>query len=82
MKQARQRWAAYVDRAADLDLLDGDLLPYTDFNPLNILLCRIGCGSSTGLDHPRRGIHRQGLPSGSGDGFRSQRRLQNSHEQS
>jgi hypothetical protein len=38
VKQARQRWPAYVDRAADLDLLDGNMLPHTDFNPLNILL--------------------------------------------
>ncbi len=37
VKQARQRWAAYVDREADLDLLDGDALLHTDFNPLNIL---------------------------------------------
>src|SRR3984893_11714064 len=26
VKQARQRWAAYVDREAGLDLLDGDAL--------------------------------------------------------
>jgi hypothetical protein len=38
VKQARQRWAAYVDREPDLDLLDGDALLHTDFNPLNILL--------------------------------------------
>jgi hypothetical protein len=38
VKQARQRWAAYVDREADLDLLDGNALLHTDFNPLNILL--------------------------------------------
>ena len=38
VKQARQRWAAYVDRKADLDLRDGDALLHTDFNPLNILL--------------------------------------------
>ena len=38
VKRARQRWAAYVDREADLDLLDGDALLHTDFNPLNILL--------------------------------------------
>jgi hypothetical protein len=38
VKQARQRWAAYVDREADLELLDGDALLHTDFNPLNILL--------------------------------------------
>ena len=38
LAQARQRWAAYVDRKADLDLLDGDALLHTDFNPLNILL--------------------------------------------
>ena len=36
--QARQRWAAYVDRKADLDLIDGDALLHTDFNPLNLLL--------------------------------------------
>ncbi len=38
VKQARQRWAAYVDGEADLDMLDGDALLHTDFNPLNILL--------------------------------------------
>lgn len=38
VKQARQRWAAYVDRESDLDLLNGDALLHTDFNPLNILL--------------------------------------------
>jgi hypothetical protein len=38
VKQAPQRWAAYVDCEADLELLDGDALLHTDFNPLNILL--------------------------------------------
>jgi thiamine kinase-like enzyme len=38
VKKARQRWAAYVDCEADLDLLDGDALLHTDFDPLNILL--------------------------------------------
>ncbi len=38
VKRARQRWAAYVDREADLDLLDGDAMLHTDFNPVNILL--------------------------------------------
>jgi hypothetical protein len=38
VKQARQRWAAYVDRETDLDLLDGDALLHTDFNPMNVLL--------------------------------------------
>jgi hypothetical protein len=38
VKHARQRWAAYVDSEADLELLDGDALLHTDFNPLNILL--------------------------------------------
>jgi thiamine kinase-like enzyme len=38
VKHARQRWAAYVDCEADVDLLDGDALLHTDFNPLNILL--------------------------------------------
>ncbi len=38
VKQARQRWAAYVDCEADLEVLDGDALLHTDFNPLNILV--------------------------------------------
>jgi hypothetical protein len=38
VKQARQRWAAYVNREADLELLDGDALLHTDFNPMNVLL--------------------------------------------
>jgi thiamine kinase-like enzyme len=38
VKQARQRWTAYVDCEAGLDLLDGDALLHTDFNPLNVLL--------------------------------------------
>jgi hypothetical protein len=38
VKQARQRWVGYVDREADLELLDGDALLHTDFNPLNILV--------------------------------------------
>jgi hypothetical protein len=32
------RWAAYADRETDLELLDGDALLHTDFNPLNTLL--------------------------------------------
>ena len=38
VKQAPQRWAAYVDCEADLEVLDGDALLHTDFNPLNILV--------------------------------------------
>ena len=38
VQQARQRWAAYIHSEADLELLDGDALLHTDFNPLNILL--------------------------------------------
>ncbi|GEM_PF-5879675 len=48
VKQARQRWAAYVDRDADLDLLDGDALLHTDFNPLTSSWVRSAPGSSTG----------------------------------
>lgn len=33
VKQARQRWVAYVDREAGLELLDGDALLHTDFKP-------------------------------------------------
>jgi hypothetical protein len=42
VKQAHQRWATYVDRESDLDLLDGKAILHTDFNTLNILLGRIG----------------------------------------
>jgi hypothetical protein len=38
VKHARHRRAAYVDGEADLDLVDGDALLHTDFNPLNVLL--------------------------------------------
>jgi hypothetical protein len=38
VKQARQRRAAYVDCEADLEVLDGDALLHTNFNPLNILV--------------------------------------------
>src|ERR1700690_2789965 len=38
VKQADQRWAAYVDNPRALDLLRGDALLHTDYNPLNILI--------------------------------------------
>ncbi len=38
VKQARQRRAAYADCEADLEVLDGDALLHTNFNPLNILV--------------------------------------------
>ena len=38
MEQARQRWAAYVDCEADLEVLDGNAPLHTDVNPLNILV--------------------------------------------
>jgi hypothetical protein len=38
IKQAEQRWAAYLDDDAARDLLAGDTLLHTDFNPLNILM--------------------------------------------
>ncbi len=38
LKQAERRWATYVDDASALDLLRGDSLLHTDFNPLNILI--------------------------------------------
>jgi hypothetical protein len=38
LKQAVQRWAAYVDDPADLALLDGDTLLHTDYNPYNVLV--------------------------------------------
>lgn len=69
VKRARQRWAAYVDRETDLNLLDGDALLHTDFNPLNILLRpdRLWI-IDLGLAHPRCGIRRRGvLPDPSDD---------------
>jgi hypothetical protein len=38
VKQADQRWAAYIDRPADLEHLRGNTLLHTDYNPLNILI--------------------------------------------
>ncbi len=37
VKRAEQRWAAYLDDEAG-DLLEGDTLLHTDFNPLNVLM--------------------------------------------
>jgi thiamine kinase-like enzyme len=37
VKEATQRWAAYVDGGA-CAWLDGDVLLHTDFNPLNVLI--------------------------------------------
>lgn len=42
IKQADQRWAAYVDSPADLEQLRGDTLLHTDYNPLNILISDSG----------------------------------------
>jgi hypothetical protein len=38
LKDAGQRWTTYLDDERDADLLRGDVLLHTDFNPLNILL--------------------------------------------
>lgn len=38
VKQAEQRWAAYLDDDAARDLLAGQTLLHTDFNPLNVLM--------------------------------------------
>src|ERR1035438_5592716 len=38
VKRAEQRWAAYLDNDAAQDLLAGDTLLHTDFNPLNVLI--------------------------------------------
>lgn len=37
VKEATQRWAAYLDDQA-CAWLDGDTLLHTDFNPLNVLI--------------------------------------------
>lgn len=42
VKQASQRWAAYVNDPADLELLRGDALLHTDYNPANILISQAG----------------------------------------
>ena len=38
VKQAEQRWGAYLDDEAARNLLVGDTLLHTDFNPLNVLM--------------------------------------------
>jgi hypothetical protein len=38
VKQAEQRWGAYLDDEAAQNLLVGDTLLHTDFNPLNVLM--------------------------------------------
>jgi hypothetical protein len=38
VKRAEQRWAAYLDDDAARELLAGDTLLHTDFNPLNVLM--------------------------------------------
>ncbi len=38
VKRAEQRWAAYLDDDAARDLLAGQTLLHTDFNPLNVLM--------------------------------------------
>jgi hypothetical protein len=54
VKQAEQRWAAYLDNNAAPDLLGGQTLLHTDFNPLNVL---IGAGKAWIIDWawPTRG---------------------------
>jgi hypothetical protein len=38
LKRAEQRWAEHVDDAAALELLIGDSLLHTDWNPVNVLI--------------------------------------------
>jgi hypothetical protein len=54
VKQAEQRWAAYLDDKAGRELLAGQTLLHTDFNPLNVL---IGAGTAWIIDWawPTRG---------------------------
>jgi hypothetical protein len=54
VKRAEQRWAAYLDDDAARDLLVGQTLLHTDFNPLNVL---IGDGTAWIIDWawPTRG---------------------------
>jgi len=54
VKQAEHRWAAYLDNIAARELLTGQTLLHTDFNPLNVL---IGAGTARLIDWawPTRG---------------------------
>jgi hypothetical protein len=47
VKRAEQRWAAYLDDHAARDLLAGQTLLHTDFNPLNVLM---GSGTAWIID--------------------------------
>jgi serine/threonine-protein kinase RIO1 len=51
VKRAEQRWAAYLDDDAARNLLAGDTLLHTDFNPLNVLM---DAGTAWIIDWPGR----------------------------
>ncbi len=38
LKRAEERWACYLDDGAALELLRGDTLLHTDYNPMNVLV--------------------------------------------
>ncbi|HWE90165.1 MAG TPA: aminoglycoside phosphotransferase [Pseudonocardiaceae bacterium] len=42
IKRAEQRWAGYLDGPPDAEMLAGDALLHTDYNPLNILVTIAG----------------------------------------
>jgi hypothetical protein len=55
LKHAEQRWASYIDDLADRELLSGEALLHTDFNPLNILITPNGTARIIDWAWPTRG---------------------------
>jgi hypothetical protein len=55
LKKPEQRWAAYVSEPEQLELLRGNVLLHTDYNPLNILIDSDGRAHIIDWAWPTRG---------------------------
>lgn len=55
LKDARQRWAAYFDQPAAAEMLAGNTLLHTDYNPANMLIPADGTARMIDWAWPTRG---------------------------